>query len=230
MTGQDLVNLLETRKGCPYVFGAIAPKNDPNYKGAFDCAELPSWGIFQLISKLYGCENDASSHPEDADAGTPYWHNDLGALRVKPISLSQAGTTAGAILLRDGEPGIEGHIVTSTGKGNETIEAMGRKWGVTNGVITGRRWDHAFLIPELDYDMGKLVPITSPAVVRAGIYNNAGEVKAIQQALLTFGYHLTVDGLYGTNTAKAVVDFQDKHGLTPDGEVGPITAHDLGIS
>lgn len=226
MTGQDLVDLLETRKGCAYVLGAIAPKNDANYKGAFDCAELISWGIYQLIEKLYGCENDHSKDPAHADAGTVYWVRDLGLVKV--ISIAQARATPGAILLRDPEPGIEGHIVVVKAM-NATIEAMGRKWGVTNGVIDGRRWSYGLLIPEVTYETGKIIPVVTPKIIHMGVYNNSDDVRAIQKALVTFGYHLTVDGLYGTNTAKAVMDFQDKHGLTPDGEVGPHTLADLHI-
>ena len=43
-------------------------------------------------------------------------------------------------------------------------------------------------------------------------------VKQIQKAL-----HLIPDGIFGTNTREAVVDFQCKNGLKPDGIVGPAT-------
>lgn len=224
MTGQDLIDKAESRKGCIYRLGAIAPKDNPDYKGAFDCAELVSWAIYQCIGKLYGCENDNSTIPAKADAGTTYWERDLSKDRVKAISITEARATPGAILLRDPESdqGIEGHIVFSKGDGT-TIEAMGRAWGVTNGKVDGRRWSDGILIPEIIYDINKLVQAAAVSVIRLGVYNNSTEVKDIQRALVTFGYHLAVDGLYGTNTAMAVQDFQDRHGLTPDGEVGPAT-------
>lgn len=39
----------------------------------------------------------------------------------------------------------------------------------------------------------------------------------------SFGYTLEIDGVFGPLTNEAVKDFQSKHGLTPDGVVGPLT-------
>jgi peptidoglycan hydrolase-like protein with peptidoglycan-binding domain len=48
-------------------------------------------------------------------------------------------------------------------------------------------------------------------------------VKQIQTALVGHGYKVGTDGQFGAQTAAAVVDFQKKNGLTPDGVVGPAT-------
>lgn len=49
-------------------------------------------------------------------------------------------------------------------------------------------------------------------------------VRGVQFILNTsFGYALEIDGIFGPKTAEAVKDFQSKHGLTPDGVVGPLT-------
>ncbi len=45
-------------------------------------------------------------------------------------------------------------------------------------------------------------------------------VKLLQQKLKNEGYNITVDGVFGPKTEKAVKDFQIKNGLTPDGIVG----------
>lgn len=229
MTGQDIVDVAQTQKGCEYIFGAIVPKNDPDYKGAFDCAELVSWAVYQNIQKLYGCENDNSSDPAHADAGTPYWSRDVHSGKVRQITIDIARSTPGAILLREAGDGQEGHIVISRGDGS-TIEAMGRKWGVTNGVVDGRRWTVGILLNEIEYASSPITPFAPVEVIRIGANNDHSHVVAIQAALINKGYDLgNPDGIYGPKTAAAVRDFQVKSGLIPDGEVGPKTKSELGL-
>ncbi len=56
-------------------------------------------------------------------------------------------------------------------------------------------------------------------------------VKKIQQKLKRWGYYTgAVDGIFGAQTRKAVIYFQRKNGLTPDGIVGNKTLNALGIS
>ena len=56
-------------------------------------------------------------------------------------------------------------------------------------------------------------------------------VKKIQQKLKRWGYYTgAVDGIFGAKTRKAVIYFQRKNGLTPDGIVGNKTFKALGIS
>lgn len=55
------------------------------------------------------------------------------------------------------------------------------------------------------------------------------EVRAIQQKLNELGYGLTVDGVYGSSTKKAVIAFQKANGLTADGVAGEKTLAALGI-
>jgi peptidoglycan hydrolase-like protein with peptidoglycan-binding domain len=54
---------------------------------------------------------------------------------------------------------------------------------------------------------------------------SSGEaVRAVQQLLVDkFGYGLTIDGVFGTNTDVAVHNFQSSHGLIVDGIVGKKT-------
>lgn len=49
------------------------------------------------------------------------------------------------------------------------------------------------------------------------------DVFKIQQALRRAGHRIPVDGRYGSETDSAVTRFQRKHGLDPDGIVGPRT-------
>ena len=63
-------------------------------------------------------------------------------------------------------------------------------------------------------------------------YGSTGnEVKQIQTKLKNWGYYKgKIDGIYGSQTLKAVKDFQAKNGLTVDGIVGDKTLAALGIN
>ena len=57
------------------------------------------------------------------------------------------------------------------------------------------------------------------------------EVRQIQTRLKKWGYYSgAVDGIFGTQTQKAVRYFQQKNGLTVDGIAGPKTLAAMGIS
>ena len=63
------------------------------------------------------------------------------------------------------------------------------------------------------------------------IGSTGSQVSEIQSRLKTWGYYNgAVDGIFGTQTRDAVIKFQKKNGLTPDGIVGIKTLTALGIS
>jgi peptidoglycan hydrolase-like protein with peptidoglycan-binding domain len=39
--------------------------------------------------------------------------------------------------------------------------------------------------------------------------------------------HCKVDGIFGSDTKEAVMEYQDKNNLEPDGKVGPLTRNSL---
>jgi Putative peptidoglycan binding domain/N-acetylmuramoyl-L-alanine amidase len=60
--------------------------------------------------------------------------------------------------------------------------------------------------------------------------SKGSSVKQLQIALNAKGFNVGVaDGIFGDMTRKAVIDFQKKQGLTPDGIVGPKTRKLLGL-
>ncbi len=73
------------------------------------------------------------------------------------------------------------------------------------------------------------IPKADAAVVKVG---SRGEiVRTIQTKLKRWGYLTgSVDGIFGSQTKKAVQYFQRKNGLTVDGIVGKATAKAMGIS
>ena len=66
------------------------------------------------------------------------------------------------------------------------------------------------------------------ATLRVG--SSGEEVKTLQTKLKRWGYYTgSIDGVFGSGTKKAVIAFQKKNGLTPDGRVGPATLKALGM-
>ena len=74
-----------------------------------------------------------------------------------------------------------------------------------------------------------LAPQSQAAVYQQGSQGQA--VRAIQQKLQRWGYYDgEVDGIYGSQTVKAVKYFQRRNGLTADGVVGSATLKALGMA
>jgi putative chitinase len=65
-------------------------------------------------------------------------------------------------------------------------------------------------------------------VLRSG--DSGAAVTKLQKALIEAGFTVSTDGAFGEHTKSAVIAFQTRHGLTPDGVVGPGTWTALGAS
>ena len=124
-------------------------------------------------------------------------------------------------------PKIAGYLVYNSNKshvgvyvGDDTVvEARGHKYGVVKSSITDARWKFWSDYCHADYSDQKEddeVKYDELEVCRKGSKGDA--VRAIQSNVKVF-----VDGVYGTDTEKAVRDFQKKKGLTADGVVGKNT-------
>ena len=213
------------------MLGALAPKNNPHWKGPWDCAEFASWLVFQVAGKLYGC-NRNSGDAATADAWTGFWARDAESLGRR-ISVEQAARTPGAAVLRVASPGARGHMVICDGQG-ATVEAHSAARGVIRHTLANRRWDLGILVPGIRYKRrAKPVEVKPPKRL---IYRltkplmSGPKVKEIQRKLKEAGFHPgSIDGQFGPQTQAAVVALQLSRGLVPDGEVGPQTARTLGI-
>lgn len=139
-TGAGILAHAKSKVGSQYVLGTLVPKNDPNYIGAFDCAELIAWAIYKETGRLYGTANNAGD-AATADAFTGYFDRDAKSLG-KMISIEEALTIPGAILMRRGGSGP--HVALSDGYGG-TVEAMGTAYGVLETNAKGRIWDYGIL-------------------------------------------------------------------------------------
>lgn len=227
--GGEMVALARQFIGRPYAHGLV-PKDDASYAGAFDCAELASYIVYQVTGRLYGCI-DNNELPASADAYTGAFRRDAHALG-KIITVVEAARIPGAFVLRyPPSGGGMGHIALSVGDGT-TIEAKSAAEGVVVDKVSGRRWDIGVLIPWVNYSGGGSVDVVGPAIVYAIGQPNmrADVIHAIQSALKDAGYDPgAIDSEYGPQTARAVEEFQRSRGLVQDGEVGPQTAAELGV-
>ena len=229
-TGEDLLRVATRHVGESYLLGVIAPKNNGQWNGPWDCAEFTSWVVFQASGILYGCNNN--TNPALADAFTGFWHRDVLSVGRR-IDVETAASIPGAAVLRTPQPGLIGHIVFSDGKGG-TREAHSRSTGVIRGKLSGRRWDMGVLVPGIEYTpLSDPRPVPQPLLVlRLTNPQMQGTlVREVQRALKAQGFNPgRIDGIYGPNTVAAVNAFQLSTGLVPDGEVGATTAKALGIT
>lgn len=124
--------------GADYKLGKKGTDYDGDGDLDFDCSGLVSWACEQLGVQF----PNWSGHQIDACA-------DVG----REISVDDARSIRGALLFRPaGHQGKKyNHIALSLGSDDDTIEAMGRDYGVRRGEI-GRRFTRAGLIPGIVYD------------------------------------------------------------------------------
>lgn len=226
-TGQDAVNFAKKLVGRPYVLGANVQKDNPDYSGAFDCAEFVAFTNYQVFGILYGCDSNSLRNVRTADAYTGYFKRDAEKLG-KIITVDEAASIPGAMILRFPAPGAVGHIVFSQGNGN-TVEANCTKYGCIESVVRGRRFDIGILLPGVAYHIIEehYEPINKSTVYKLEVPNMKGDfITKIQSAL-----GISADGIFGIKTNEAIIAYQKKEGLVADGEVMPggQTARSLGV-
>lgn len=104
------------------------------------------------------------------------------------------------------------------------------------------KWKKGGLLADVDYGTdGSSAPnpqSTTPAPVvemassvptlRRG--SRGADVHVLQQALCAAGYTVETDGIFGRETRDAVISYQRDRGLAPDGVVGPMTWHAMGVN
>ena len=218
MTGEDIVSLGDKHVGEPYVLGSLVPKNNPDYKGPWDSADFVSWVYYHATGILYGCDA--------VDEHCDFWDRDANQ-KGQIVTIEEAKSTPGAVILRLAGNGTVGHIVISDGNGG-TVEAHGREDGIINSVVDGRRWDMGLLVPGVTYKPNAMLPYRPPSVT---IYRLTSpnmvstEIGKIQTELTRRGFDTGgIDNIFGEMTYNAVKLFQDSVGLNPDGEVSAFTA------
>lgn len=232
VTGHDLLALAESRLGETYLNKHV-PKDDPEWHGPWDCAELGSWVVYQAVGRLYGCASN-DGDPAKVEAYTGWWVRDCGDGTLPLVTREDANVMPGVILVRrPPSKGMMGHLAISDGRGG-TVEAAGLNLGVRRGEIEGRQWHYYAQIPGVTYAANADVDIQAkpvPYLLDLSDPPMAGSlVYQVQNALKQHGFDPgPINGRYGVRTVAAVYAFQQLNSLVADGVVGPETASKLGI-
>ncbi|MCP2027397.1 hypothetical protein L1276_002554 [Flavobacterium sp. HSC-32F16] len=225
-TGKQLLDLAEKHIGEKYVFGAMVPFENSNYKGPWDCAEFVSWVVYQSSKIKVGIRGK--------EAYTGYWASDVGKLCTQ-ISVSDAAQTYGAILFRSpGYKGIKiGHIAFSDGVGG-TIEAKSSKDNVCRSTIAGRQWEYGILINDVVYQANKAFEfdysnppfnfyVSTPLMKHSIVEETKRKLASLKI------YHGNFDQSYDKETSIAVSNYQALKGLVVDGVLGKNTLTSLKV-
>ena len=237
--GADVLEIAKRHVGQPYRNINI-DYADPNWKGAFDCAEFASYCVWRAYKILYGARYKSGVEPApgalNVEAYTGYWKEDVFS-KGKIITSDSAFKIPGAFVLRfPPGPGTMGHIAICLGDGKSTYEAADVKRGVIKGSLVmsngqPRRWDTGVLIPGVDYGNGPVI-VDLARIYRKQtppVYNETVEQIQAKLAELGFLVQTGIDGEFGDDTETAVAAFQRARGLLVDGEVGPDTGAALGL-
>lgn len=185
-----------------------------------DCSGIFTWAFKQLGGTMYHGSN------------TMYktWCVNKGELRKGGRTDGKELKPGTAVFVWNGKN--YGHVGLYIGMG-QVIESAGTQQGVICGPVTAKKWTHWGELKGVDYGEAGADPqpekpkdetTVSLPTIRKG--NKNIYVKQLQTMLQKLGYNLGicgVDGDYGTQTEKAVKEFQRDKELAQDGVCGPKT-------
>ncbi|MGN0152263.1 MAG: peptidoglycan-binding protein [Wujia sp.] len=115
---------------------------------------------------------------------------------------------------------------TSYGKGDSVWYGQGASATAPAKANTNRVWSVAKSNANLN-PWAYTVPTYNISINTYGDATYKSMVKWIQCALCVCGYNTAIDGVFGSNTAAVVKNFQRDHGLSADGIVGTNTRNAL---
>lgn len=203
------------RSNCPVMRGKQTTCTGCKYDGklCYDCA--------QLVRR--GCAA-AGIDGVNISGATSQWNKGDW---LRKGSIQDAPDDQVCILYREDKPGIMGHTGIALGDGT-VVHASGHDAGVIHTAISAGRWTH-YAIPKGLDEATDAEPAEQPSTIQRDTIRRGAKGPTVVEAqglLLRAGYILPkhgADGNYGTETVAAVKAFQQAHGLTADGIIGPKT-------
>lgn len=237
-TNIDLVNYALAQVGKPYwygTYGSVASKSYYNakkrqypkyYKWSYteDVEGVKVHDCIGLIKGAMWCDSPDDTKPaykstEDMSAS---------GMRRRCKVKGDIGTIPDV-------PGLlvfsQGHIGVYVG-GGMVVDARNHSKGVLHKPLSNHKWEEWGVCPYFEYDReitpteqkaGETVDITFNVLTKG---SKGKQVKALQHLLKANGCSLPrygADGSYGNETVAAVKKYQQKYGLTVDGNAGKQT-------
>ena len=190
-----------------------------------DCSGLFSWAFRELGGKIY----------HGSDTMYRKYTEAKGQLKNGVRTDGEGLKPGTAVFIWKEAKGKYTHVGLYVGDGM-VIEAAGAKSGVIKGKVTASKWTHWGELKGVDYSGEKPDPKPEPEpedeypTIKRG--SKGKWVTLAQVKLISAGYSCGpqgADGDFGSNTEKAVKDFQREHcgpdgrALTMDGIIGPAT-------
>lgn len=112
------------------------------------------------------------------------------------------------------------------------IESRGRDYGVVKRPLSEGNWNRygrpEIFKNEIHPSSGGSGFVLKRILKRTIPMMRGEDVKQLQTRLFNKGYPISIDGIFGNETLKAVKEYQKKQGLKVDGIVGEKTALALG--
>jgi len=180
-----------------------------------DCSGLFSWAFKQLGGYMYHGSNSM-------------WRDyctKKGPLKAGKRTDGEELLPGTAVFTGESED-VHGHVGLYVG-GGFVIEAKGTQSGVITSKITDKRWRWWGELKGVQYSQDSQrgdEPVETKPTIRKG--SRGEHVRQLQTELISRGYDVGpsgADGIFGTNTERAVKSFQKASGLVADGIVGPMT-------
>ena len=202
------------RDNCPVLSDNAASCDGCKWDGVrcFDCRGFTRWLLAQAGVPLYG------------ESVTTQWETASNWAARGTIDTLPRGLVC--CVFRPGHTGMyqgNGNVIHCSGTVKEEPlpgKPKWERWGVPAGLYTTDELRKA----GLNVDESKNIP-----TLRHG--STGDLVKKLQDILnKKINAGLTVDGIFGAKTEKAVEKFQIENGLAPDGVVGQKTYEKLGLA
>lgn len=182
--------------------GSGAPNTKYALQTMIDGLRDMGYSFATVSGVLSGTSSGGSS-----SGGTAYPTLRIGSSGTAVKTLQQALVNKGYSLAVDG---AFGPITQSA------VMSFQRSVGITvDGIVGPVTWS------KLGSSSGGSTSTAYPGTLKIGSSGSA--VKTLQQGLVSKGYSLSVDGVFGPVTQSAVMSFQRSQGITVDGIVGPVT-------